>query len=118
MRQSQKPLAHGYPQPIRSCVYPNRAIYGQEAMGDFDTRQGHMPRTKIDQEQLRAGTDRDYTLKEWLAKRRISEAKFWDLHKRGLGPDIVQVKKGARVTITREADEAWAHKFLRQSGKE
>lgn len=57
-----------------------------------------------------AGEPRDYTLAEWLTKRRISRARFTMLQKQGLAPAIVQLVRGGKISITREADEAWARR--------
>jgi len=54
------------------------------------------------------GVDCDFTVKEWCAKRRISEARFWIMHRNGDGPAVIQVGKHGRITITAEADKAWA----------
>jgi len=73
-----------------------------------------MPRKKISQEHLRPGIDRDFTVKEWCARRNISEARFWVMHRAGNGPDVIQVGKRGRISITAEADEAWAKRFSRK----
>jgi hypothetical protein len=65
-----------------------------------------------------AATDhRDYTLAEWLAKRRISRARFTTLQKKGLAPAIVQLAPGGKISITREADEQWARRIERLGHK-
>jgi hypothetical protein len=70
-----------------------------------------MPRTKT--ESVHREYQRDYTLKEWCDKRKISRAKFWQLVKKKLAPEVIQPEPGGRISITREADEAWARKMSR-----
>lgn len=58
-----------------------------------------------------ATNHRDYTLAEWLAKRRISRARFTTLQKKGLAPAIVQLVPNGKISVTREADEEWARRM-------
>jgi hypothetical protein len=46
-----------------------------------------------------------FTIDEWCRYRRISRAKAYQLWQAGKGPRRLRV--GARVTITREADDEW-----------
>lgn len=57
--------------------------------------------------------DRDYTLAEWLVKRRVSRTRFTKLQKKGLAPAIVQLSRGGKISITREADAEWARRIER-----
>jgi len=52
--------------------------------------------------------ERDYTLAEWLTKRRISRSRFKVLKAKDLAPEFIQRTPRGKITITREADAAWA----------
>jgi len=67
-----------------------------------------MVQKKTKRDAGKAGIDRDYSLVEWCQARRISRARFWKLREQGLAPDYVQLSRGGKITITREADAAWA----------
>jgi len=57
-------------------------------------------------------SDRDYTLAEWLTKRRISQAQFTKMQKNHrLAIAVIQQTPGGKIRITREADEAWVRRM-------
>jgi hypothetical protein len=47
-----------------------------------------------------------YTIDEWCHWRRLSKALYFKLQRQGKGPRVTRINR--KVTISREADAAWA----------
>ena len=54
--------------------------------------------------------DRDYRLKEWLDKRRISANTYYSMKARGIAPRTLDI--GNAVIITAKEDAAWEKRML------
>ncbi len=54
-------------------------------------------------------TRRDYTIKEWCARRRISVPTFWNHLRLGIGPRLSP--QGGRRVITVEADDEYQRRL-------